>query len=277
VYSLIMKKNASKKEYILFLGDTTDELLAQGLDKIEVVRKFLNTKRFRVSDTSLSYRQINYLSDKEIIKNDRKTKNDWHKFSLKELVFLSVIKEVRTYGFGNDQLINLKRAFFEKDLMLSSDLAIMAILGGIKIILIIDDKLSIKFYTIPMFNLFEQCSKSFININLNEIVMDLWERSGKKRIKYKNEMDLDVEIMMDKKISRKELEILQIIRSKDYKKLTIRKRDGEDFLLNIDRDEKEIDYEKLLKIIKNKEYGDINITKRDGKMVNVKVEDIKKI
>ena len=128
-----------------------------------------------------------------------------------------------------------------------------------------------------MFNLFEQCSKSFININLNEIVMDLWERSGKKRIKYKNEMDLDVEIMMDKKISRKELEILQIIRSKDYKKLTIRKRDGEDFLLNIDRDEKEIDYEKLLKIIKNKEYGDINITKRDGKMVNVKVEDIKKI
>ena len=43
----------------LILGETTEEILK--LDNFQEIRGYLNKKAFRVSDTELSYRQINFL------------------------------------------------------------------------------------------------------------------------------------------------------------------------------------------------------------------------
>ena len=65
----------------------------------------LNQKRFTVSDTDITYRQINYLDKDGLLGIDaRKNGKGWRNFSIKEVIYLFLIIELKKYGFTQDKL-----------------------------------------------------------------------------------------------------------------------------------------------------------------------------
>jgi hypothetical protein len=269
-------QKSTKLEISFIFGDIYDILMSLGVEKIKEFQKIIDKKRFRVSDTTLTYRQVNFLDSGGFLNDDRDDKADWRKFSLKELFYLSIIKELRGYGFVDKQLKNLKKAFFSLDYSFSTDLAMMAIFVKAKIIMTVNNKGRITFYTMPLFYLLEGKSKSFINLNLNEILMDIWERGGKSRIEYEDELGLLNSIISDFETSDKESEILKIIRNKNYKSINIKKKGKEEFIIK-GENVKEMSKEELLDAIDNKDFADIEILKRDGSIAKIKVEETFKI
>lgn len=254
-----------------------DRFYMQGTETIGLFRKKINEKRFRVADTSLSYRQVNHLDYTDILNDNRKNKNGWRKFSLKELIFFSIIKELRKYGFRDEQLKTLKDAFFGNKNKKLSDFAIGIVFTKLKITLIIDNENELGFYDDFGLKIFiGKEYKSYININLNEIVMEIWEKIGKKKIEYQDFDDIMDEIIDDSNLNEKELEIMKIIRSKDYKSITVRKSETDKFIIKGETNDI-VSENNLMKILKEKDFADISITKRNGRIVNIKIEETRKV
>lgn len=280
-----MEKLKKKKLKARFLGKDDvlktlgglDRLYMQGAKSISIFQKFLNEKRFRVADTSLSYRQINSLDNNEVLKDERKKKEGWRKFSLKELIFFSIIKELRIYGIRDKQLENLRDAFFRPKYKKQADFAVMMTFIKLHIILAIDSESKVNFYDTASMELFLGKSfRSIIEINLNEIVMDLWEKIGGKRKEYKNNNEIMGEIIDDFDLNKKELEIMKIIRDKEYRNITIKKNGQEEFIVKGEKTDM-ISEKDLLEMIKKKDFADIKVVKRDGNIVNIKIEDTYKV
>lgn len=271
-----MTTNNQRPDVFFMLGELHDNFLAQEVEKIQEARDLLNKKRFRVADTPLSYRQVNSLDANGILKDDRKDKKLWREFSLKELVYLSIIKELRTFGIIDEQLEKLKKSFFSKEYTFSSDECLLDILRGVKIVLVLGNDSSVAFYTTPSLNLFERDSKLLININLNEIVLEIWEKMSKKRVEYKNELDLLGGIIDDFELDDKEARLIGLIRNKDFKTIIIKKNNQKEFIVKGERIEF-ISGKELVSMIKEKDFVDISIIKRDGQVVHTKIEETFKI
>jgi len=258
---------------ILRFGAISQEIL--NLDNLDEFRQYLNTHNFRVADSPLTYRQVNSLDSNGILNDNRQNKASWRKFSLKELIYLSVIKELRQYGLIDKQLIKLKEAFFSKDYELQSDIALIGVFIKAKVMLIINDENNLGFYTIGKLKLYESRSKSYVNINLNEVINGLFKVLGKETIEYRDELDWMSDKISEFKPSDKEEEILKIIRNKDYKTITI-KKNNKVFVIKGEATNT-IGEEQLFDMIKNKDFADITILKRDGNFASIKVEDTFKI
>ena len=77
------------------------------LDKYNGKKKlleYINEKRFKVSDIPLSYRQVNVLSSAKLLGTDPGNKGHWRKFSFKELVYISLLVELKKFGFDHKQV-----------------------------------------------------------------------------------------------------------------------------------------------------------------------------
>jgi len=197
----------------LITNDKIDCRLADERDKFEEMRILINEKKYKVADTGLTYRQASYIN-KNILEDDRKNKQGWRKFSLKEVIYLSLVQELRLFGLNDNQLINLKKSFFSNKYIVVSDLAILLVLQGIKIHLIIDNNFGIGYFNTVNFNyLFEKDEKAYINLNFNEFVNDVWEKLGKKRVEYKNINDL----LGDNIVETKDKKMIDLVKQKGYK------------------------------------------------------------
>lgn len=279
---MIKKKKQIKvagKESILKTFGTLDNFYMLGAENIEAFQKMINAKKFRVADTTLSYRQVNHLDNTDVLKDTRKDKKHWRKFSLKELIFLSIVKELRKYGFKEEQLKPLQIAFFSKknknDML--SDFAIGIVFIKLQISLIIDNQNRAFFFDdIGMELFFKKSYKSYLKINLNEIVNEIRAKIGKERIEYKTYGDIIASVIDDFDLNKKELEIMKLIRNKNYKSISIRKNDKNEFIIKGEKTDK-FSEKDLLKIIEEKDFVDINLVKRDGKVVSIKVEDTYKV
>ena len=242
--------------------------------------EYINERRYRVADTTLSYRQINFLDNSKVLKEKRESKKEWRKFTFKELVYFSIVKELRNYGFKNNQLKRLYDIFFKKENRFISDFALMLVSTKENVILVIDEKHT-NFYTAEAFLDYLKANHLvFMNVNLNEIYMNLNERLGKERIEYKTYLDLQAEnitkIYNEYDLNKKEAAIIKIIRNKDYKNIKVRKSGDKDFIIKGEKTTT-LEEKDLMEMIKNKEFADIQIVKRDGNIVNIKIEDTYKI
>lgn len=143
-------------------------------EKLKEFRNILNEKKYRVANTDLTYRQINSLDGNEILQDNRKEKKGWRKFSYKELIFISIIKELRSYGFIDEQFENLRDLFFKKSEEYFSDLALIAAYSGTKTTLIAS--MADKGFTYELIG-FEikqsESRKSYIIVNINRIIDEL--------------------------------------------------------------------------------------------------------
>src|SRR5688500_6466345 len=75
--------------------------------------EIINKKRYKVSDTTLTYRQANALGVDHLMPDDRKNKDGWHKFSAKELIYLLIVADLKKFGIKHSQLQELWDSFFK--------------------------------------------------------------------------------------------------------------------------------------------------------------------
>jgi hypothetical protein len=270
------KEIKEARDCILKAVGTYDNFCMLGIETIEAFQKMINDKKFRVADTTLSYRQVNHLDNTNVLKDTRKDKKRWRKFSLKELIFLSIVKELRKYGFRDEQLKPLRNAFFGKKNNELSDFAIGIVFIKFQMSLIINNENKVFFFDdMGLRILLGKSQKSYLKINLNEVVNEIWEKIGKDRIEYRTYEDIMASVIDDFDLDEKELEIMKLIRNKDYKSITI-KRNNKEFIVKGEKTDK-FSEKDLLKIIKEKDFGNINLVKRNGKVVNFKIEDTYKV
>lgn len=249
--------------------------------------KHLNQKVFTVKDSSLSYRTVNSLDESKMLSKQRKTSQEWRKFSVKDLIYLETIKECRKYNLTNAQLINLKKNFYElsskqaKDKFTYVDIALLLILGSIKISLLITDSGEAHFADLNWQTLIDRQHPSYLYINFNNIVDKVLKKISVKKRGIPEYLDWNNVLVdsLSKKITRKELEILKIIRDKKYSKITIKRKDNNVFTIYGESvaQKSNITEIKLLKMFKEKDFRNLQIQRRNGQVVNYKLEDVYKL
>lgn len=256
------------KDKITFFTSSNnfDVYFMEHQEEFKIISDFLNNKKYRASDTGLTYRKINHLS-KNILCDDNRKNGEWRKFSFKELVFIKIIEELRGYGFIDRQLSYIKKAFCSKDYIKNIDFVFSEVFSKIQIFVIITSSGEIFFYNEATKYVIAESYDSYLSINFNNFVMDLWVKLGHKKIESKS--------VLEGLVSDKEEELINIIRNEDYKTIAI-KKDNNCTVVRAGG-EKQLSNEELIKIIRTKSFGNIEIVKRDGKVVNVKVEDVFKL
>lgn len=279
---LITKKDGRKSSILFIDGSFLEEFIREERDAIKLLINNLNEKRFRVASTGLTYRQINSLGSNDLLDDQRKNNKNWRNFSFKELIYLSLTKELRKYGVIDKNLKKLKTIFFSKKFSFDIHNTLTCAMFGEQIIAVVDNGFNVCFYSAAQFLKFKGRTKSFISINLNEIFGEVLDRLGEYNIQYRTEYEKkakQVIIDAEKKgiyLSNKEKTILNLIRDDLYKTITVRKSNNQSFIIKGEKI-KEINEEELIGLIKSKDFADITIIKRDGNISNVKVEDSFKI
>lgn len=256
------------------------------------LQEFVNKKIFKVSDTPLTYRQVNTLDTDKLLSNERVDKKGWRKFSYKELVYTLIVSELKKFGFKHEQLKQLWQAFFSEptkepkgsggiDINRSiGETAIGCVFGEVEIILCVDSNGSVVFYDPINYSLFYQASKSHIQIVLNNIINGLRLKAGKEEIPIKWSVQQSILDGYKHGLSTKEADLLKIIRNDEYSTIRIKKKDGEVTLVSaemVNNGNSETMARDLIAILNKKDFQDISIVKRDGKIVNYKVEETIKI
>ncbi|MEN8253558.1 MAG: hypothetical protein ABFQ62_04255 [Patescibacteria group bacterium] len=248
----------------------------------------LRDKKFRVSDTSLSYRQINSLDQSMVFDDERDSKKSWRKFSLKDLIYFQMIGEVRKYGITNDKLKNLKDLLYksldDKKQLYLGEYAILSAFKGVRIgWLIFNNGQSIfsemdTFVSLNGDILPEQ--RSYLYLNFNEIVRMVCKNAGFKDSLLQRQPSLSSIIRNDMqvKLSAREIEILEIIRNNDYTKITLVKKGDKSIIYGeAVKDAKKISESEILKYFQNRSFSNIQVQKRNGEIVSYRVEDVFKI
>lgn len=271
----------------------TDNLLVKYLEVNDELKlgDFFNTKRFKISDTPLTYRQANALGEDKLLSTDRETKQSWRKFSFKELVYILIVNELKKFGLKHGQLKHLWEAFFKEPVKQKINKAeINKFIGECATgctFAEVEIKMSINSYgNVIFYDSFHSVfldnisgSKPTIIIRLNDIVNNLLKQMGKPSIPVTwTQSKLVFDNVQD--ISLKEGEVLKIIRDKNYSVVRIKKKDGDIAVVYAQTDldtSKGLKQPDLIKLINAKDYQDIRIIRRDGKIVNWKVEETIKL
>jgi hypothetical protein len=271
----------------------TDDLLRNYLEVNEKLKLnvFFNKKQFTVSNTPLTYKQINSLESDKLIEFNRKSTQTWRKFSFKELVYILIVHELKNFGMKHVKLKGLWRSFFHESKKvkldkiefnkLISECAIGCTFGKREIMLAIDSDGNITFYDPPHSLIIDDIigDKPQIVIRLNDIVNNLLKQIGKEPISIihtRNQLVLD----LAKDTSSKEEALLKIIRDKDFTVITVKKKNNEITVVQaerINKTETNFRLKDLINLISARDYQDINIIKQDGKIVNLKIEETYKM
>jgi hypothetical protein len=254
--------------------------LAKDAAKEDPKYKILREKKHRVTDSILTYRQINSLESNEMLIDTRKQGKGWRLLSLKDLVFIRLMYECRRYGVRNRQLYELKEDFYlTKDKELKNDMylaeyAILATFYKTRVTIVITKDGRVRF--MDQFGMLgingwdkDLNVQSFLQINLNEIVYEVINYPKREKM-----ADYPPLIKPEKVTnSTKEVKILGLLRNGEYKNVRVEKRDGSKVLIRAQRATQH-DVKELARIIAERQYTDFEISARDGKVTKLHQDDI---
>lgn len=252
------------------------ELLYYGALEVAPLEAFLNEPKFTAKNSSLSYRQINNLFNDGMLPDNRYNARAWRKFSYRELMYLEIVSELKAYGLEYDQYEDLKDAFFGKGKG-QSEMAIGLVLLQEQIILTLNQENQATFYDTANFQMFGGNLVSFLLINLNELSNKLLLKVGyNKTISYHGLMEEFLQ--PDRSLNAKEIELLGIIRSKDYKNIEIKTKEGKIELVTTDKVVKgHLTPKQITDLIISQNYADIKVTKRDGVVAHYTLKQTHKL
>ena len=253
------------------------------------LKEGLNNKKFHIKDTGLSYRQIAELDKGGMLGQARRESGSWRSFSLKELVYLKLIEELRKYGIQNSALSNVREAFFKKpfledvrnvDAPLSTaEMMIVHFFLESLVLVAINSDGDVAFFDrfhAPLTSTLESC----LLINFNELTHTVMKAHGwTEPLKYRTSDFPTDESVAGSDISSVEMELLRTVRDGAYRQIEITMKDGRPALMRVRKPDLAglHDEAELLKIIRDKSFATFNVTKRDGKVQSFQEEDTIKL
>lgn len=108
-----MDKNLKINNFIVHTGWFDNQFMDWTQPERAEIKEFqtsLRLKQFPVGKTSISYRTVNHWEEMGLLFEDTERNEGWRKFSLVELVWLHIIKELREYGMSLEALKKVKEA-----------------------------------------------------------------------------------------------------------------------------------------------------------------------
>ena len=108
-----MNKAEKLNKFILHGEWFENTLLDWSEPESDVLKQFQQTlrlKRYRASDTDINYRTINHWEEMGLLFDDKEREDGWRKFTIVEVLWLHIIKELRDYGVSIETIQKVKDA-----------------------------------------------------------------------------------------------------------------------------------------------------------------------
>ena len=236
----------------------------------EVLTK-LREKKYTAKDTDKTFRIINYWESVGLLDNNRKSGSEgWRKFSMIDLVFMHLLAKLREFDFSIQKLKVVKQDL-EKTLTIAKtktditvlEYAYMRVMGlssgGNTYFMITPDGHTdcVTQKDILLMQMLEEMPEGYIYINFNQL-LSTRVKLGKSKITVHSENAFI--------LSKRELDILEVLRTKPYKSITITpKEGGKEAMIECTTDYK--DGENL------PDYGDIVTRVHNGTIVQKMVKE----
>lgn len=191
------------------------------------ILQVLANAKFRVSDTSLNSRIMNYYEEKGLLYSTREKTLGWRKFDAYELVWLDILDQLRVFGYPLENIKKIKDSFLSKNAGTVDEkgqyetrpfewFIALSLTTKSQFYLIVMDDGDATFYddrTPHIWNIENSwMRKPHISIPLTPIIEDMWNTvNDEKPVEFKKP-DLVT-------ITKSEKEILKDIRSGKFEKL----------------------------------------------------------
>lgn len=242
------------------------------------ISKFLNEKRFTMKDTDSSYRVINHWFTQGLLGDDvRESDKGWRKFSVVDLVWLTIIRELREYGLSLEKIKkSYKTAFYDlntgKNETYELEFAILMAMmkrpiygvvfpdGWFEIISDSGIQITNIVYRGDIENL------SYISISINKCLKRIFPKK-----------DFGPEIDLPNLLSKSEENILEVIREGNFDEVSIIFKNGEIDRIDTKETSNKESVEKIMNMIQKTKFGDFKIKIQDGQIVFTEANQKKKV
>lgn len=232
--------------------------------KYNKISYILNNKERNVKLESVTYRQLNSWEKEGLLIGDREGRG-WRRFTIIDAIWVRIIKELREFGMGWEQLKITKQSLEFESAKCGVAMPILEFYTAFAIgnkmpvlLLVFKDGVAVpanfsQYKIAREFNSIE----NHLQINLNEILQSFFPNVDLKP-KYKGELPVDID----------EMELLAFLRLGNYEKVEITYKSGKmitaEGLQRIDANSLVSD------VIKEHKYQKIEVIVEDGKKISLK-------
>lgn len=216
---------------------------------------FLNLKDRKVSNKEFTYRVINHWEKNKLIESNRENNRGWRRYSVMDLVWLYIIKELRNFGVSHDLIQNVKKSLSENRQpdceFFQLEYYISLVLVNKPVYLLIFNNGDAHPLTEKEYQLNREYSSNMnhIQLNLNSILQQILP-----------EKDLKPHYGEDYEHTLEERKAIQMLRLGNYNEINLTLEEGsanklEEHTINI----KQRNIEDIINHINNKKYKSIDI------------------
>jgi DNA-binding transcriptional MerR regulator len=99
---------STKKNYLLDLDWFDSQFIAGFLPANHKIKEFLNEYRYTIGDESISSRVLKHWHDEGIIDDNRVENKGWRKFSISEIIWISIVVKLRRFGVDLKKIKKVK-------------------------------------------------------------------------------------------------------------------------------------------------------------------------
>lgn len=233
----------------------------------------LNTKNRMLPSGEFTYRIINHWEENNLLTSTRKNDTGWRKYSIMDMVWVYIIRELRNFGFSLEQTALVKKHLSDKKEKVISEFPVLeyyitlCLYNKPAYLLVFSNgeahPLSEKEYQL---NRELNPGINYILIKLNHIIQKIMP-AFELKANYKH----DYEPSLDE---RKAIAYLRMV---DYQEITIAFENGSSRIIDTANPESQIPVEEIIRIISSKEYETVTIKHDSGKYFHFKRKGTHKV
>ena len=280
------KQQMTMREY--FFSDRMFKALeSKNYDFLKANVKKLHKPTFNVKASqqlvkSLTYRKINDWDSKNLLSVERENNPaGWRRFSFCDLILLNIITDLRVFGFSTENIKKITSKLSKgiklvpsnpKTHFMALEYYIYNCLSGYKTLLAIDDT-DFYFFTeddlVSIFFGFDNSDFPFLTLPFYTYVEKI-AKGMKMEIKLKKDS-----VFSNTTLDEKEKKILDVIRNRKYREVTLIRSDDERVTIKAKSDKSgNFTIDDIIKLIEDKDYQNVTVTNRSGKKVSLSQEEL---
>ena len=235
------------------------------------ISKILNNKERNVKLESVTYRQLNSWEKEGLLIGDREGRG-WRRFTILDAIWVRIIKELREFGMGWEQLKITKQSLEFESAKCGVAMPLLEFYTAFAIgnkmpvlLLVFKDGVAVpaNYSQYKIAREFKSI-ENHLQINLNEILQSFFPNADLKP-KYKGELPLDIG----------EVELLAFLRVANYEKIEVRYKNGKiDLIEGVERFKA---CKKIHDILKEQQFATIEVVQENGEIVEYVRKTKKKI
>ena len=221
----------------------------------------LNKKNRMLPTGEFTYRIINHWEENKLLTSFRKDGTGWRKYSIMDMVWVYIIRELRAFGFSLEQIASVKKHLSEKKEKQFSEFPVLeyyvtlCLYNKPAYLLVFSGgeahPLSEKEYQL---NRELNTGVNYIVIKLNHIVQGILPAFDLK-VNYKHEYEPSLD-------EKKAIALLRLV---NYQEITITYDNGSSRIIDATNPETQIAVEEVIRIISAREYETVTIKHDSGK------------